>query len=673
MEKTTEALIDTLVKSMNRVSKSRDRIQIKEIINGTLAQLMDARFISFLLLDQTKNELYSINDEEVAAVSMVSPKGLLGNSYLRKAPAIYNYVKSEKLFHAQMDNPRDLKIKSQLIYPLIENDDILGIVRFSRSITNARNFTNYDLSLLKSIDPYLLKLVHLYLNDQSHDIQIDQSEVNSNIKKVQHTIRDQNAEINDTMLFLANTVHDIRTPANSLYGFLELMEERIDDPRLLEYITGAKESAAFIHTLTDSILDRVKHENEMQYAEPVTVRSVKYFSSIANIFTANMTSKNIHYLVSIDPRIPKEIRLDTVKLKRVLINLIGNAYKFTPTDKTIEFRVVYHPDTERLECIIEDQGLGIPQERQQEIFKAFEQAKEDTSIHYGGTGLGLAISSNYVEDLGGRLELESQEERGSRFYFDIPVEVIDAAPSFVPLAESDKKVMIYTDDTFCIDANNIKKLLVELGMSEESIYIGDKIKKGTTHLFCFEHKFNDKVVEVCQEHTIKLAVFEEKLFSLSNRPDYKALKTIAKNTYYGDTVFSTVSSLIKPKVLIVDDNKVNIKLLESILEGTYCEISYEMNPNAALEKLKSSLAKKQPYDVLFLDKHMPELSGTGLLREYRSVENGYPEVKPIYSVSITGDVAVDNEEKKLFNEFLNKPFKSSDIRAVFDRLAALGA
>lgn len=668
MGNTTEALINILVKSMNRVSKNRDHTEIKKIINEILAQLMDARYISFLLLDHMKNELYSINDEEVAAVSMVSPEGLLGNSYLRKAPALYNHVKSEKLFHAQMDNPRDLKIKSQLIYPLVENDEILGIVRFSRSITNTRNFTNYDLSLLKSIDPYLLKLVHLYLNDQSNVMEVDQSAVNSNVQKVQHAIRDHNADINDTMLFLANTVHDIRTPANSLYGFLELMEERIDDPRLLEYVAGAKESAAFIHTLTDSILERVKHENEVQYAEPMTVRSVKYFASIANLFTANMTSKNIHYLVSIDPRIPREIRLDTVKLKRVLINLIGNAYKFTPTDKKIEFRVLYHPDSERLQCIIEDQGLGIPEARQQEIFKAFTQAKEDTGIHYGGTGLGLAISSNYVEELGGTLGLKSQEDIGSRFYFDIPVEVVDAAPSCVPFENRDKKVMLYTDDRFCIDANNIKKLLVDLGMPEERVYIGDKIKKGTTHLFCFEHKFTHKVVEVCQEYTIKLVVFEEKLFSISNKPQYKELKTIAKNTYYGDTVFSTVSSMIKPKVLIVDDNKVNIKLLESILEGSYCEISYEMNPRAALDKLRDSLAQKHPYDILFLDKHMPELSGTELLRAYRTLEEANPEIKPVYSVSITGDVATDEEEKKLFDAFLKKPFKNADIRALFDRV-----
>jgi CheY-like chemotaxis protein len=163
-------------------------------------------------------------------------------------------------------------------------------------------------------------------------------------------------------------------------------------------------------------------------------------------------------------------------------------------------------------------------------------------------------------------------------------------------------------------------------------------------------------------------VFEEELFSISKQSKYKELKTIAKNTYYENVLYSTVSSRKKPKVFIVDDNKVNIKLLESILEGVYCDVYHDIDAKNGLEKLKKALVNSNPYDVVFLDKHMPGLSGTELLREYRKFEDQYSYSKPIYSVSITGDVATDEEEKKLYDLFLKKPFKSNDIREVFNKI-----
>jgi two-component system sensor histidine kinase BarA len=667
MKNATE-LIDILIKGMDDVSKTEDHSEINKMIKNILSEMMDSEFISFLLFDKSNNSLYSVSDGNQKPISMADPTGLLGNSYLTKQAALYNHVKSEKLYNAQVDNPKDRKIKSQVIYPLIENDEIIGMLITSRSIKQSQNYTNYDISLLKSVEPYLFKMVHILLNDTKGRVSIDQSDINTKVKDVAKNAKGDNAEINDTVMFLANTVHDIRTPANGLYGFLELMEEQIDDPKLLDFISGAKESAEFINTLTDSILDRVKHESEVQNAEPVTVNSVKFLSKIANIFTANMTTKKIHYLVDIDPSIPKEIKIDDVKLKRVLINLIGNAYKFTPSDKTIEFKVIYDQEKHSLKFSVEDQGLGIPKERQKEIFKAFEQAQEDTSIHFGGTGLGLAISSKYVQDLGGTLNLESEVDEGSTFFFEIPIETIDPEPKYIPFHDLDKKIVIYTDNKHCIDANNMKNFLVKLSMPEGQVLIGDKIKKGTTHLFCFEHKFDDKIIEQCKEQNIKLVVFEEELFSISKQSKYKDLKTIAKNTYYENVLYSTVSSRKKPRVFIVDDNRVNIKLLESILEGVYCDVYHDIDAKNGLEKLKKALVNSNPYDVVFLDKHMPDLSGTELLKEYRKFEDQYSYSKPIYSVSITGDVTTDEEEKKLYDLFLKKPFKSNDIREVFNKI-----
>lgn len=664
MKNATE-LIDILVKGMDKISKINDRSDMHHEIEKILAELLEAEYFTFLLMDHKENKFYSLNKKNHEQLSMAAQRGLIGNAFMTKTPSIYNHVKSEKMFDAQADNPKDLKIKAQIIYPLMENDSIVGMLRVSRSIKQSNSFTNYDVSLLKSIEPYLLKMVHILLNDVRKDAVIDRSTIDNQVNDLAKKSKNDNADINDTVMFLANTVHDIRTPANSLYGFLELMEEQTDDPKMLDFISGAKESAEFINTLTDSILDRIKHENEVRNAAPITITTIKYLASIANIFTANMTNKKIHYLVHVDPFIPSQIIVDAVKLKRVLINLIGNAYKFTPANKKIEFSVTYNRETNRIKFAVIDEGLGIPKERQQEIFKAFEQAQEDTSIHFGGTGLGLAISSKYVQEMGGKLELDSEVDMGSTFYFEIPVNTENATLAYLPFGNVEKKIIIYTNDNFCIDANNIKRFLVEAGMPEEKIVIGDKIPKDTTHFFCFEHKFNDKVIEVCKEHNIKLVVFEESLFSISKQAKYKELKTIAKNTYYENVLYSTVSSRKKPKVLIVDDNRVNVKLLESMLEGVYCDVYHDYDAENALEKLKSGLEKNHPCDIIFLDKHMPGRSGTDMLKEYRELESKYPLLKSTYAVSITGEASSNEEEKKLYDEFIRKPFKSSDIRDIF--------
>jgi len=660
--KNAPKLIDILLKGMHSISKIEDHNEINRIIEKFLSEMLESEFISFFLFDERENRLYTITEQDKSSLIMNRADGLLGYSFISKTAAIYNHVKSEKLFCAAIDNPNNLKIKSQILYPILEDENLVGMLRISKSIKQYQNFSNFDLELLKSIEPYLLKLINILLNGNKKEVLIDQSSIDSHVQDIIKNIDNCNKEIDDSTMLLANTVHDIRTPVNSLYGFLELMEEQIDNPKLIDLISGAKESAEFISALTDSILNGAKHENEARHSELVTVNTLKFFSSIANIFTANMTDKKIHYLVSIDAEAPQEITIDTVKLKRVLINLIGNAFKFTPTDKVIRFQISYNKTTNRMKFLVQDEGLGIPQERQQEIFKAFEQAQDDTSTNFGGTGLGLSISSKYVQDMGGTLELESQVDVGSMFYFDIPVDIVGTAPIYMPFRNLEKKIVIYTNDEHCIDANNIKRFLKELGMPEEKILIGSKIPRDTTHLFCFEHKFNENVVRVCKEHNIKLVAFEERMFSISKQEKYKDITTISKNTCYGSVVYSTVSSSKKPKVLIVDDNKMNLKLFEKVLENVYCEASYKLNGEDALEVLSETLNKKTPFDMIILDKHMEGMNGTELLKRYREMESNNPMSKSTYAVSITGDIDTSEEEKALFDKIMKKPFKNTQIR-----------
>lgn len=657
------AMFARIIKELRSITDTKE--QAKKI-QHFLNDILESDSVECLLYDETRKVLYKECDSSVELPTQ-QMEGILGKTFSILKPAFYNYIRSEKLYDPEVDNPLDIRLKSQLLYPVVQNERLIAIFRISRTIKKTNNFTQHDIKMLESVESYLVNMIHT-LTGKVEPVNVDQQAMSEKIKQLEEKSHQIEEEMNDTMMFLSNTVHDIRTPANSLYGFLELMEEQIEDKKLLKFIQNAKQSAEFITTLTDSILERVKYDNEKRISEIVTVNSVNFFARVGDIFSANMTSKGIHFLIQISPTIPKQIKMDKVKLKRVLINLIGNAYKFTPSGKTIEFNVEFNEKKKRLHIEVKDAGLGIEESRQKEIFKAFEQAKEDTSIHFGGTGLGLAICSQYVSDLGGELKLESQEDVGSNFFFEIPVEIVDKTVAYTPFFDRNKVITLYTDDSLCIDANAMKFHLEKCGMPSENVVISDKIKRKTTHLVVFEHKLSESVLKVAKENDIKLILFEEKLFSLSKQEKYKEYPIMSKNNYYADVLYSSVSSQHKPMLLIVEDNRLNVQLLESMLEGEYCDITVKYDGEEGLEVLKRGLETGTPFDIIFSDKNMPGMSGTEMLRAYRELELKHPNIKPIYAVSITGDADVDKEVRELYNALLPKPFNRKEVVKILKKI-----
>lgn len=137
--------------------------------------------------------------------------------------------------------------------------------------------------------------------------------------------------------------------------------------------------------------------------------------------------------------------INSLILKRVIINLIGNAYKFTPRNRSIAFRVTFDDLSQKLKFSIKDSGIGIDKSRQEKIFKNFEQANDDTSDKFGGTGLGLSISAKYIQELGGKLSLNSIIDEGSDFYFELPINIVESDRSLRPnftVAISPKRIRL---------------------------------------------------------------------------------------------------------------------------------------------------------------------------------------------------------------------------------------
>jgi signal transduction histidine kinase/CheY-like chemotaxis protein len=254
--------------------------------------------------------------------------------------------------------------------------------------------------------------------------------------------------------FVANISHEMRTPLNAVIGFTQLALQMAAQPEVADYLRNVDLSAKGLLNLINDILDFSKTESGHVKIVPVAFALRPFIADIASILKREASRKSLELKSVVEDSAPEWVLADQGRLRQVLVNLLGNAIKFTSRG-AVTLQVAAAAN--QLKFTVEDTGIGIPPDKQDIIFEAFQQADNSTSRRYGGTGLGLTISKKMVESMGGQLMLASEPGKGSAFWFTIDA---PAAPPPPPVAQASKALPARPMKILVVEDNRVNQALI---------------------------------------------------------------------------------------------------------------------------------------------------------------------------------------------------------------------
>ena len=499
-------------------------------------------------------------------------------------------------------------------------------------------------------------------------------------------------------MFLANMSHEIRTPLNGIVGFTELLKDSGLEEEQIEFVDIIEKSSENLLEIINNILDLSKIESNKLEIEHIPFNPVLEFESAVEVYAVRASEKSINLGCFVDPALDAMLKGDPTKLKEVLINLLSNAVKFTHNNGFININIRKldsdNPGTTKIKFEIQDSGIGISEEQMSRIFEAFNQADLSITRKYGGTGLGLTISSNFVEMMGGKLELTSIPDNGTTFFFTLEFENSETAAKNSKKSFEDIKILILD--------NPYKSKKQDEYLLEYLDYFGVKYKKFVTIdnikslkessdynlLFVdYEYTTQEALVDLTkleQEVVIltksnlmkKIDALGFDLFKILYEPlhsskikqlleNYAALHRFVKKSQDESLKpFDIDKSKFEAEVLIAEDNTINQKLIKRTLEDLGLSVTIADNGLEAFEK-----RKEKDFDLIFMDIQMPILDGVEATAEILEWEKRNNKVHvPI--IALTANALKGDKERFLeagLDEYTTKPLMRSEIINLLNR------
>ena len=500
--------------------------------------------------------------------------------------------------------------------------------------------------------------------------------------------------------FLSNMSHDIRTPMNAIIGFTTLALSNIDDKeRVKDYLAKTLASSNHLLSLINDVLDMSRIESGKIHLEEVEVNLSDVLHDLKTIVSGQIYAKQLELYMDATDVTDEDVYCDKTRLNQILLNLLSNAIKFTPAGGTVSVRVRQLAGKVhgcgQYEFRIKDNGIGMSEEFAQKIFEPFERERTSTVSRIQGTGLGMAITKNIVDMMGGTIEVQTAQGKGSEFIICLPMRTHDEHRPVEKITELEGLKALVVDDDFNT-CDSVTKMLVKVGMRAEWTLSGKEAvlrarqsieMSDVYHAYIIDWRLPDmNGIEVTRQIR---SLHDDTPIIILTAYDWSDIEVEAKAA--GVTAFCSkpmfmsdlretlmsalgqkltdVSQELLPEedadfkdrhILLVEDNELNREIAQEILREYGFRVDTAENGAVAVEKVRT--AAPGSYDLVLMDVQMPVMDGYTATRQIRALED--PALAGIPILAMTAN-AFDEDRRNAMesgmNGFLSKPIVIGDL------------
>ena len=500
--------------------------------------------------------------------------------------------------------------------------------------------------------------------------------------------------------FLSNMSHDIRTPMNAIIGFTTLALSNIDDTdRVKDYLGKTLASSNHLLSLINDVLDMSRIESGKIYLEEVEVNLSDVLHDLKTIVSGQIYAKQLELYMDAMDVTDEDVYCDKTRLNQILLNLLSNAIKFTPAGGTVSVRVRQLAGKVRgcgqYEFRIKDNGIGMSQEFAQKIFEPFERERTSTVSRIQGTGLGMAITKNIVDMMGGTIEVQTAQGKGTEFTVCVPMRAQTEQRPVEKITELEGLKALVVDDDFNT-CDSVTKMLVKVGMRAEWTLSGKEAvlrarqsieMSDVYHAYIIDWRLPDmNGIEVTRQirslhddtpiiiltaydwSDIEVEAKAAGVTAFCSKPMFMSDLRETLMSALGQKPADAVQRLLPEKnadfkgkhILLVEDNELNREIAQEILREYGFLVDSAENGAVAVEKV--STAAPGSYDLVLMDVQMPIMDGYTATRKIRALDDPARAKLPILAMTANAfDEDRRNALESGMNGFLSKPIVIDDL------------